>query len=165
MRAKFPKFITTLLVSSLVFFVTACGGAKTLAPDLDLSTLAGDLLGNMAFEDKDFAPLPEQLWDRYIDQVDRADLEAHVVIAGGGITAEEIALFEAVDETAAKRVEQAMKDRFEYFRTSFGNYTPEQLVNLEDPALIRNGNYVFSVISGENDKARELINSWISKQK
>jgi len=109
--------------------------------------------------------LPEQLWDRYIDQVDRADLKAHVVIASGGITAEEIALFEAVDETAAQRVEQAMKDRFEYFRTSFGNYTPEQLVNLEDPALIRNGNYVFSVISGENDKARELINSWISKQK
>ncbi len=159
------KICAIALSLVMVISLAACSGSGQLKDGLDLQTLAEDLLTGMAWQDKDLAQLPDQLWDRYIDQVDQADLAAHMVIAGGGATAEEIALFQAKDADSAARVETAMNERFEYFRTSFGNYTPEQLVNLEDPVLIRNGNYVLSVISSDNPKAKQIIEAWIDKNK
>ncbi len=157
---------TAIAISLLLVISTAaCSGGSDLKDGLDLQTLAEDLLTGMAWQDKDLAELPDQLWDRYIDQVDQADLAAHKVIAGGGATAEEIALFQAKDAASASRVETAMKERFEYFRTAFGNYTPEQLVNLEDPVLIRNGNYVLCVISNDNPKAKQIVEAWVAKNK
>lgn len=155
----------SVLTLSLVLVLASCGGgAKTLKSGLDLTSLADKLRGSITFADKDLRPLPDKLWNRYIEQVDKADLKQYVVIAGGGATAEEIALFEAKDKASADKVAKAMEERYEYFRKSYGNYTPEQLKNLEKPALIRNGNYVFSVFCGNNDKAREIIENWIKAQ-
>ena len=80
------------------------------------------------------------------------------------MVAEEVALFEAKDMNSANAIKQGMEERYEYLRTTYGNYSPEQLKNLEDPVLIQNGVYVFSVISSQDDEAENVINTWISEQ-
>lgn len=153
--------ILIICLAFIAVLAASCGGAKELKEGADLNALADRLLTEISYQDKDLMPLPDQLWDRYIEQVSKDDLKQYKVIAGGGSTAEEIALFEAKDKEAAERIETGMKERYEYFRKSYANYTPEQLKNLEDPALVRNGNYVFSVFCTDNDKARDIINDWI----
>ncbi len=158
------SLILSLLTLALVIVLSACnGGGKSLASGLDLKSLADEIQSGITFRDKDLGPMPDQLWDRYIDQVDQADITSHYIVSGGGATAEEIVLFEAKDQAAAERVEGNMEERYEYFRTAFGNYTPEELVNVENPALVRSGNYVFGVLSDDNPKAKEIIEGWIEK--
>ena len=153
------------LVLSLVLFLSACGSQNaTLKPGLDLSSLGQQLMTQVEFKDTDLKPLDDKIWNRYIDQVDSSWLNNHLVIAGGGMVAEEICLFEAVDEAKAQEVEKAMKERYAYLKTSFGNYTPEELKNLEAPVLKRVGPYVFSVISAQNEKVESVINQWIKDQ-
>jgi hypothetical protein len=153
------------LVLSFVFFLSACGSKDaTLKPGLDLDSLGQQLMTQVEFKDPDLKPLDDKIWNRYVDQVDSSWLNNHLVIAGGGMVAEEICLFEAVDEAKAEEVEKAMKERYEYLKTSFGNYTPEELKNLEAPVLKRVGPYVFSVISAQNEKVETVIDQWIKDQ-
>lgn len=156
------KLISVLSVFVLVFTLVACG-SKTgqLKSGLNLDGLAKNLLTKIEFQDKDLAPIPEKIRDRYMNQVDFSKVKNSAIYAGGGFIAEEIALFEANSAEDAEAVEKAIKSRFEYFKTSFGNYTPEQLKNLEDPVLIRSGNYVLSVISPNNKEANNIVKAWI----
>lgn len=165
MRRVKNSFISLVLVIALGLSLVSCNSSKdTLAAGADLSSLATELTSQIEFKDKDLAPLNKELWDRYMTQVDFDDVKNAEIVAGGGFIAEEIALFEAVDADAAGRIEKAMQARYEEFRNSYANYTPEELKNLEEPALITNGNYVFSVFCADNDQAREIINNWISEQ-
>ncbi len=153
------------LAACLLLFLSGCGGKQqTIAAGADLESLGDQILAAVEWQDKDLAPLPDQLWDRYMEQVEREDFSQYLVIAGGGSTAEEIALFEAKDEATAEATEEAMQARYEYFRKSYENYTPEQLENLDDPVLIRSGNYVFSVISPDNAAAKKAVEDWIEAQ-
>lgn len=165
MKKNIVSFLSLLIVFTIVFTAGCGGGAKTLKSGLDLQTLADQLMQDIEYQDKDLGPLPEQLWDRYIEQVSRDDLKQCVLIAGGGATAEELALFEANDQAAAERVKKGMEERYDYFRNAYQNYTPEQLKNLEKPVLIMDGNYVFGVICRDNDKARDIVENWIKAQK
>lgn len=164
MKQRRSGLMALVLVFVLVLGTACGGGGKTLKSGLDLKPLGDKLLAEITWQDKDLAPLPEKLWDRYIEQVSKDDLKQYLVIAGGGSTAEEIALFEAKDKAAAERVAEAMRDRYRYFREAYSNYTPEQLKNLENPVLVLNGNYVFSVFCKENDKALKIVNDWIAEQ-
>ena len=152
---------------ALVFVIvplTACGGDKggaELASGADLNDLAKTIRQEIEFDDKDLDTLDEKLQSRYVNQVDFENVKSAIVVAGGGFIAEEILLFEAKDKDAASKVKSNIQDRFNYFKDSFGNYTPEQLANLEDPVLIMNGNYVFSVICKDNAKAKDVVNEWI----
>ena len=80
-----------------------------------------------------------------------------VYIGSGGATAEEIACFDAVDETAAAEIKQACEDRIAHQITQFENYVPEELDKLNDPVLITKGNSVYLCLSNDNDKAKDVI--------
>lgn len=163
---KSKKTILSICLCLIMVLITVggCGKSSALPSGLDLKTLGEELTRGVSFQDKDLAPLPDQLFSRYVEQVSAEDLLNKQVYAGGGAIAEEICLFEAKDAKTAEKVEKALQERFQYFRTSFGNYTPEQLKNLEKPALVRKDNYVFSVICSDNTKAEEIIQNWIKKQ-
>ena len=156
------KIISVLSIFVLVFTLTACGNKSgQLESGLSLDALAQDLLTKIEFQDKDLAPIPDKIRDRYMNQVDFSKVKNSAIYAGGGFIAEEIALFEANSPEDAEAIEKSIESRFEYFKTSFGNYTPEQLKNLEDPVLVRSGNYVLSVISPDNKEANNIVKAWI----
>lgn len=80
-----------------------------------------------------------------------------VYIGSGGATAEEIACFDAVDETAAADIKTACETRISNQITQFENYVPAELDKLNDPVLIVKGNSVYMCLSNDNAKAKEII--------
>jgi hypothetical protein len=89
----------------------------------------------------------------------KADLytKGKVFIGSGGMTAEEIACFEAKDEGSASEIKRALDARIESQKAAFENYQPKEMTKLGDPVLTVSGKYVFMCISDENSKAIEII--------
>lgn len=84
-----------------------------------------------------------------------------VYIGSGGMTAEEIAVFEAKDITSADKIVDAYKKRVEDQKKAFENYQPKELDKLGDPLLTTAGKYVFVCISDERSKAMEIMSEII----
>lgn len=164
MKTMKNKILSSLLLLSLIVILNACGNtASTIEPGADLSSLGNEILDEVDFED-DLAVLNENLASNYLYQVNFTNVSNYQIYAGGGFIAEEIILIEAVDAEAAEAVLESINTRIDDLKTSYGNYTPEELENLEDPAIVTNGNYVFFVISSENEEAESTINEWILEQ-
>lgn len=79
------------------------------------------------------------------------------VYVGGVSTAEEIACFDAVDETAAGEIKSALEARIAAQIKSVEGYNPDELPKLNDPVLVTYGNSVYMCLSNDNDKAKEII--------
>ena len=93
----------------------------------------------------------------------KADLynSARIYVGAGGATAEEIAVFEAKDITAADNIKKAYEERIEAQKKAFENYVPGELVKLNDPLLTTAKNYVFVCISDDRSKAMEILSELI----
>lgn len=154
------KLLASILSVVLSFTLVACGGTSSNLPEgLDLIPLGDQLLSDLDWAD-DLAPLDQTMQPNYFYQADFEDVSNSEIYVGGGFIAEEIILLEAVDSEAADRLEAALNEHYDYLSDSFGNYTPEELENIEEPAIVRSGNYVFGVISQDNDAAESLMNAW-----
>ncbi|CDA73230.1 conserved domain protein [Ruminococcus sp. CAG:579] len=79
------------------------------------------------------------------------------VYVGGVSTAEEIACFDAVDESAASDILAACEKRIEDLKTQVESYNPDELPKLNTPVLLTKGNSVYMCLSNDNDKAEEII--------
>ncbi len=79
-----------------------------------------------------------------------------IVDASGGF-ANEIDCFEAKDESAAKEIETALKQRIEKQKDGFRDYVPAEMPKLENAVLVVDGQYVIMCISSNSDKAKEII--------
>ena len=125
------KIPILLALACLLTALCGCGGKKAMDPQ----ALADELLNNAKFSDSldrmedDVIPL--------VYGIDKEDCAAALVYAGaGGVTAEEIAVFTAVDAAAADRIlsaakalagrehilaayEEAVRERYRFF--SFGD--------------------------------------------
>lgn len=80
-----------------------------------------------------------------------------VVYVGGVSTAEEIACFDAVDETAAAEIKAACESRIAAQIKSVESYNPAELDKLNDPVIVTRGNSVYMCLSNDNDTARSII--------
>ena len=102
-----------------------------------------------------------ELSDRLLNEITYTDtlsaMDEKVIYISSGSTAEEIAAFLAVDEEAAKRIEEGLKARIEQQTESFTGYVPEEVKRLEDAVLIRNGSYVVLSVSGDAAKAKDIL--------
>lgn len=67
----------------------------------------------------------------------------------------EIVFVEAVDSSAADRIESALTTRYNAILSQYSSYTPEKLSMVKDCKVTKDGNYV-SMIVAEN--ASEMLN-------
>ncbi len=88
--------------------------------------------------------------------VDNEKIHSAVLFMGGGATAEEIAVFEAKDETGAKELIALAKSRIERKKKDFENYIPAEMTKLGSALLLREGNVVTVCIADKYDKERIL---------
>lgn len=79
------------------------------------------------------------------------------VYVGGVSTAEEIACFDAADETAAAEIKKACEDRIAAQIKAVEGYNPNELDKLNDPVLVTKGNSVYMCLSNDNDSASKII--------
>ena len=82
---------------------------------------------------------------------------AKCLISSSGATPEEIDCFEAKDEDAAKEIKTALESRIEAQKKTFKDYNADQAPKLDNAVLSVKGKYVYLCISGDSDKAKEII--------
>ena len=147
---------TPLLLTLLMILLVAAGCSTTAAVSLDVDKTAGRLSTEIVFQDQ----LTHQDKDASLKLYDLTaeDVEAVSLYVGTGATAEEVSVWQGKNETAAKAIEQAVNTRIENQKESYVDYQPQEMPKLENPVVVVKGNYVALCISGNNEKAKEIIN-------
>ena len=146
--------LLALLCLASVF--TGCGAKK----ELDPQALADDLLKNAGFVDSlnKLEPVIVPMLYAGLSADDYSDVLAY---AGTGATAEEIVIFSAKSEDAAKQIrsvaETHIKDRIE----SFKNYGPAASMALENAVLKQSGKYVVVVVCSDGAAAAKIVDKYI----
>ena len=150
------KAVTLLLTAvCLLSALTGCGGKK----EMDPSAFVDELLSGA-----DFVDSMNQVSDAVVPviyQVDQADYSSALVYCGTAATAEEIAVFQAVDDAAAERLLKAAKARVERQIESYSSYGPEAARTLENGIVERSGNYVVVVICSDHAGAKKIVEKYI----
>jgi glutaredoxin-related protein len=168
---NFKKTVCTLLaVMTVVCGFSACSGdtasedetqstvssSQEEAQAEDVTATADKLKSEIEFEDE-LVEFDSAKIEKIIGVAEDKYTSAKVYVSSSGATPEEIACFEAVDETAAGDIKTALEARIEAQKNTFTDYKPEQAPKLESPVLKVNGNNVYMCISGDNSKAEEII--------
>lgn len=141
----------TAVLAALVILTAGCGGDK--AKEIDAKALAGSLLSEVTYEDE-LQELSEQMAAMQFDTEDGVKIYLYM---GGGATTEEVAVFEAPDEEAAKKQLDHVKDFVDDQIETERDYRPEEVKRLEDAVLEQRGKYVILCVSADSDKAKEII--------
>lgn len=166
---KIKRTICLLCAVTTIFTLglTACGSSDSSSDGTAASQSA-------TTETKDVVAIADKLASdiTYVDQLNELDagmyeklysvtsdmyVSGKIYIGSGGATAEEIACFEAKDSAGADKLEEAINARIETLKTTFKDYHPEELTKINDPVVVKQGNYVFMCLSDDNDKAKEII--------
>ena len=170
---KMKKELCVLLAALMLSCsaLAACGSDDSSAAGTTASKSAEQ---NDAPVEKDVEAVADKLFSeiKYVDALNELDhsmvekllkvkedlyTKAKIYIGSGGATAEEIACFEAKDESAADEIYAALEQRIEAQKQNFENYQPGEMDKLNDPVLVKQGKYVFMCLSDDNAKAKEII--------
>ena len=122
----------------------------------DISVIADKLKSDIKYDDQ-LVELPAEKIKNTLSISEDTYTKAKIYICASGATPEEIDCFEAKDESSAKDIKTALEKRVENQKKAFENYNAEQAPKLDNPVIVVNGKTVFMCISGDNDKAKEII--------
>ena len=156
MKKKIMATIMTLALS--VSALTACGGKSSVS--IDASALADSLVNDITYE-SELSKLSEDEITNYIDVLDGVE---GIMYMSSGSTAEEVVVLTTPDESAAQtmytNVQQFLKDQ----KSSFEDYIPAEAKRIDDAVTVQKGNYVVVCVSGDSDKAKEIVDQAFEKQ-
>lgn len=107
---------------------------------IDTEKLANKILSKIRFKD-DLTKVSDSIVISSY-KVDPQKICSAALMLGGGATAEEIAVIEAINENEAKKIESLAKDRVTRRKKDFENYIPAELKKLNNPVIVRDGNVV-----------------------
>ena len=154
------KFLAAALAALLTLSLGACGnggdaasGASSADPDLDgLFTELSALCGEAAVD---------------IDPATAAGLygveesEVFACRAAGGVSADEVTIFQCADEKRAQEVLAIAQTRLSDQAESYADYLPEEAVKLQNAAAVRSGSVVAVCVCADAEKAAELIRNYL----
>lgn len=158
---KIARSVTLLSLAVLMLLgVSACGGGKQAAADLDVKAVMADMLAKYPIQDG--MELSESDMLSFYG-IQAEDMEAFAAdLAADGITANEIVLVKAKDEDSAKDVETKLQSRLDARRNELNGYLPDQYEIVEKSEVKRDGVYVRLIISPQQDQLVELYNSYLN---
>lgn len=154
MRVKLVSTLAALSMTAMV--LTGCGGKEV---SIDASALAGSLVNDIAY-DSELSQLSSDDIENYIDVLD--DVEG-IMYMSSGSTAEEVVVFTAPDESAAKTMLSNVQQFLEDQESSFEDYIPEEAKRIEDAVTVQKGNYVVVCVSGDSEQAKQIIDQAFEK--
>lgn len=130
--------------------------AQTAEGDVDIATLGDKLKSDITFEDE-LVQFDNGKVEKILGISQDLFTNAKVYESSSGATPEAIDCIEAKDENAANEIKTALENRLSSQKTLFESYKPEQMPKLENAVIKVNGKYVVMVVSGDSDKANEII--------
>ena len=128
-------------------------GDSKEALNINVTDMANELKNGLTFEDS-----LSELVTYY--GIDADKVKNSVVVVSTGATAEEIAVFEAADQSSADAVKSACEDRKAKQTTSYADYKPSETSRLDKAIIKEDGNYVVYCVTDDTDKANEIIDKY-----
>lgn len=147
---KQKLLVTAATICLTIAAVTGCGkSAKTI----DANALATSLTNDIAYTES-LEQVSEDAISNYVELEEGVEA---VMYMSSGSTAEEVAVFTAKDEDAAKTMQSNVETFLADQKGSFKDYIPEEAARIDEAVVEQNGNYVVLCVSGDSDKAKEII--------
>ena len=78
---------------------------------------------------------------------------------GSGATADEIAVFNCIDDAAAEVVYKAAETRLQYLYDGYSSYGPDEVSKIEASSVIREGNTVIFCVCNNFDAVQRIADS------
>lgn len=158
MKRLAKVLLTGIIAICFAVGFTACGGKETKS--MDLSAAAEKLKAEASF-DAELQKLDDDMVQNFYMSLKMEDVaECQVFNSTAGDKADEMALFKAKDSSAAERIKAAVEERKQDKVVSFEDYRPDQMDKINNAVIKTEGEYVFLCISGNNQKAGEIIDGF-----
>ena len=133
---------------------------EEIKSDIDVKGLAQMISQNVAFKDELGEISRRVLYSSY--GLDEEKMANGAGFAGGGATAEEIAVFEVKNERDAAEVKQKAQAHIESRKESFKNYIPEEMPKLNHPYIYTSGKLVVVCVADDYGKLESQIKSFVN---
>lgn len=78
-------------------------------------------------------------------------------VCGSGAVPDEFGVFTANSEDAAKEIKAALETRIEKQKSTYADYTPDEVYKFDDCFVKQNGNVVYYAVTADNSKAEEIL--------
>ena len=153
---QFKKILAVLLCCAMLFTLAACGEEPAKNPK------TADVVANLrdAIEFPEMAELTADDLIYYGYDLSAADVEDMTfVLAGSGITADEVCIIKLVDAAKADAVVTMMKARRDEVKNTAASYTPDEVEKLDTAVIGSKGAYVYYACTNDNAKAKEILNN------
>ena len=156
------RFLAAALAALLTLSLGACGAGGNVSSGSESGRDAPDLEGL-------FAELSALCGEAAVD-IDpeiAAGLygveagEVYACRAAGGVSADEVTIFQCADETRAAEVLAIAQTRLSDQAESYADYLPEEAANLRNAAAVRSGDVVVVAVCAAPEKAAELIQNYL----
>ena len=147
----FLKLVAICSMASVLLL--GCGSSSPVS--VDTAALTTSLTSYISYDNE----LSELSEDDITNYVTVEDGVKGVMYMSSGSTAEEVAVFTAPDEATASTMKNNVQEFLNDQKTSFEDYIPEEAQRIDDAVLVVNGNYVILCVSGDSDKAQEIIDN------
>lgn len=144
-----------LLSLSLMAGCSQAGGKITATTE----DIAQKLQESLSFE-YPLNQLPEEAANRLYKLEGDLIEEQSVYVGTGGALADEVSVWRVKDEKDAETVKEAAETRVENQKVSFKDYVPAEMPKLEKAVITVSGDTVILCVSGNPDKAKEVIASF-----
>ena len=153
------KTIALLVAMALLLLLPACGSTAREVKDFDPVDLSSALLDSKCFTDLLSEMDKSVALELY--GVDPAKVDSCSVYLGTGATAEEIAVFKAVDSDAADSIAAALQNRVTCQVEAYKNYVPREVPKLEKAIVLSAGVYAVYVTAEDSDGARAIVDDYM----
>ena len=158
-------FLAAALAALLTLSLAACGAAPHVssgseagkdAPDLEgLFTELSALCGEAAV---DIDPATAA---NYAGLYGVEESEIVACRAAGGVSADEVTIFQCADEKRAQEVLAIAETRLADEAESYADYLPEEAEKLRNAAAVQKGDVVTVAVCADPEKAAELIRNYL----
>lgn len=152
MRRTVKRILAAGLALALLLSLAACGG-KVREFDVDATPKA--LMEAGAFSEE-LEELEEIILLR-LYEMDESKVSKAAGFASTGLTAEEVSVFEMVDEQAAKDAEAVLQAHLEYQKESNVDYRPGEMPKLEKAVVERRGRTLLFLVASDYAAAGKAL--------
>lgn len=168
------RFIAGLIIAASVLSVASCGGnaaTETKKQETEATEAAvkkefkASEVTSAILDEITIASAFEKSVDSFNDFFTDLDTESltdsSYYICASGAFPDEIAVFKFKDAEAAKAAEPTVKERLESQKATYETYTPDEFYKLEGAVLEVKDEYLYYLVTSDNDRAKEIVKSFI----
>lgn len=156
MKNKLTKALSLALILILALSLSACGGKKEAAADVDLAAV----MSEFQLGDEMMSLDLNELIDLYY--FDEADIkQSAAAIHDSGVNCDEIIMIEATSADAAGRVKKILDERYQAKLNETENYLPDEYAIIQKCSVTQSGNFVAMIVSPDAAKLTEIYQKYV----